>query len=84
MSILKKVHISAALLFGSGSVITRFYVAESASIREILAMAVPLLNLPPMSSLPLDQLPSQVNFLQLLWDHVVGNLSGFRGSYLTD
>ena len=37
ISILKKVHISAALLFGSGSVITRFYVAESASIRANVA-----------------------------------------------
>ena len=44
-------------------------------------MAVPILNSSPMGNISLDKLPSEADFLNLLWFHTGGNFSGFRGEY---
>ena len=40
---------------------------------------VPIFNDSPIQNIPLDKLPSQADFLHLLWHHVDGNFSGFQG-----
>ena len=44
-------------------------------------MAVPIFNDSPIENIPLNKLPSQGDFLHLLWHRVGGDFSGFQGEY---